>query len=166
MSQWTYFKQRRNFLVVLREILKSDHSIIGEVYKCETSHLTDPVLSLRLNHKSVEFSSTLQSSVLLHFAVSWCWQNWGGYWQELIKNYKALLFVFRPNLKSCLICTLNAVGRGTGRESIYIYALLSAWRLRGMRSATYLCLTKKALFVFNLMHFNHLDHYFTSWQKS
>lgn len=51
----TYFKQRRTFLVVLREILKSDHSIIGEVYKCETSHLTEPVLSLRLNHKSVEF---------------------------------------------------------------------------------------------------------------
>ena len=121
MSQWTYFKQRRNFLVVLREILKSDHSIIGEVYKCETSHLTDPVLSLRLNHKSFQ---TLQSSVLLYFAVSWCWQNWGGYWQELIKNYKALLFVFRPNLKSCLICTLNALGRGTGRESIYICSAL------------------------------------------
>ena len=70
MSQWTYFKQRRKFLLGLGEILKSDHSIIGEVYKCETSHLTDPVLSLRLNHKSVEFSSTLQSSILLHFAVS------------------------------------------------------------------------------------------------
>lgn len=148
MSQWTYFKQRRNFLVVLREILKSDHSIIGEVYKCETSHLTDPVLSLRLNHKSVEFSSTLQSSVLLHFAVSWCWQNWGGYWQGLIKNYKALLFVFRPNLKSCLICTLNAVGRGTGRESIYIYALLSAWRLRGIFRARLIYVWQKKLFLF------------------
>lgn len=135
--------------MVLREILKSDHSIIGEVYKCETSHLTDPVLSLRLNHKSVEFSSTLQSSVLLHFAVSWCWQNWGGYWQELIKNYKALLFVFRPNLKSCLICTLNAVGRGTGRESIYIYALLSAWRLRGIFRARELSMfNKKSSFCF------------------
>lgn len=61
MSQWTYFKQRRNFLVVLREILKSDHSIIGEVYKCETSHLTDPVLSLRLNHVSgIQFNIAKQ----------------------------------------------------------------------------------------------------------
>lgn len=149
MSQWAYFKQRRNFLVVLREILKSDHSIIGEVYKCETSHLTDPVLSLRLNHKSVEFSSTLQSSVLLHFAVSWCWQNWGGYWQELIKNYKAPLFVFRPNLKSCLICTLNAAGRGTGRESIYIYMLCSLLDVSGVSSERDLSMfDKKSSFCF------------------
>lgn len=149
MSQWAYFKQRRNFLVVLREILKSDHSIIGEVYKCETSHLTDPVLSLRLNHKSVEFSSTLQSSVFLHFAVSWCWQNWGGYWQELIKNYKALLFVFRPNLKSCLICTLNAAGRGTGRESIYIYMLCSLLDVSGVSSERDLSMfDKKSSFCF------------------
>ena len=145
MSQWTYFKQRRKFLLGLGEILKSDHSIIGEVYKCETSHLTDPVLSLRLNHKSFQ---TLQSSFLLYFAVSWCWQNWGGYWQELIKNYKALLFVFRPNLKSCLMCTLNAVGRGTGRESIYIYALLSAWRLRGIFRARLIYVWQKKLFLF------------------
>lgn len=51
---------------------------------------------------------------------------------------------------------------------VNIYMLCSLLDVSGVSSAreSYLCLTKKALFVFNLMHLNHLDHYFTSWQKS